>query len=506
MHQIEIPSQGNIGVVYFDERETADFPAGERRIVRSVLRRISDYGRAAILWRGEDDPGQEQLERLVRSKFMAGLLTVGPVPRGYLEKIRTLNIPAALVNHPDEEAAFDICRPDGYNAGRLAARTLFERGHRRLDYYHFNSPGADENLLNGFYESLVAYSNPPQIQVHTVSFEEVGPLFKERLSAKEPPTAAFLYWEDAAPLVQRLLYEAGMTPGKDFSLIFAGEFIEDEVRPRPHTTVAYDCDQVAYKALEMLLRRIENSASPRAHFKAEYLYVEGETCKTVPGQPVRPEYANQPTLAPDWDVQAKRSLLSRVRGLQVHFRDTVAFLDSEPIYPTEKAHLPFDSYSVDRILSALHVWQGTNFDTAETSEKKSTPAPQKNSVTEMTSSSQDALLFQELIGLSKDWLWIIKEDGSFVLKNPPPRGLVTQECDNLFALLESCCKPETMEQWLEHIMTVFSEAKRGHAKLILGDENPSAQPLECELSLFPWYDENPEGIRKLAGGCVRVLK
>ena len=257
--------------------------------------------------------------------FLAGLITIGPVPKYVLEKIKEISAPALLVNYPDELPDFDMCRPDGYNGGKIAARTLFERGHRVIDYYHFDSPDADDDLLNGFYETLVQYSDLVTTEVHTTTPEDICELFEKRLNSENAPTAAFFYWEEPAAKVQHLLHRLGISPGKEFSLIFSGEFIEDEIRPRRHACVVYDCDHIAYKAVEMLLARMEGKDKKREVFKAEYDFFEGETCKTVPGQPVRPEYANLPDPDPEWENNERQFVLSKARGTAGAFPEQYFF-------------------------------------------------------------------------------------------------------------------------------------------------------------------------------------
>jgi DNA-binding LacI/PurR family transcriptional regulator len=355
MNKLEIPNQGNVGIAYYDEQVTADFPAGDRRMVRSLLRRVSDYGRAAVLWRGDDDPDQTLLRRLVQRKFIMGLLVIGPTPKAFLERMHALKIPTVLVNYPDQVTNFDLCRPDGYKAGKSAARILFERGHRNIDYYHLDTPDADENILNGFYETLLGYSDKSNIQVHTVGADAAPELFKKRLLATPAPTAAYFYNEEPAVSIQRLMHQMKVLPGKDFSLIFNGEFVEDEIRPRRHTTVVYDCDQVAYKSLEMLFERAINPDAPPRRFLADYTYIEGETCKTVPGQPVRPEYANLPDPDPEWEKNERQLILEKARGLQIHYQNSIAFLDGEAFDPGTVEWLSLDAVSFDRKIGRAHV-------------------------------------------------------------------------------------------------------------------------------------------------------
>lgn len=152
-------------------------------------------------------------------------------------------------------------------AVRDSVRHLTDLGHRRLSFvsvladtsarterlHSFNAEMAAQGLVNcGTVEVPLAWDGSPQ---------SVG-----MLMALEPrPTAAICFNDILAAGLLRGLYNRGLTPGRDLSVIGHDDlsFIDLGAPPRLTTVQVFPLE-IGGKAAEVLLRRINEPAAPAA--------------------------------------------------------------------------------------------------------------------------------------------------------------------------------------------------------------------------------------------------
>lgn len=102
-----------------------------------VLEGIHDAARAdgdvdvhLSYWSSEAQP-QEEVAKLLRKN---GVLVMGNSDRSLAEALVAHHVPAVLVDHDHEGVPLDAVVSDNLAGGRMAARYLIDRGHRRIGW------------------------------------------------------------------------------------------------------------------------------------------------------------------------------------------------------------------------------------------------------------------------------------------------------------------------------------------------------------------------------------
>ncbi|MDA3888142.1 MAG: LacI family DNA-binding transcriptional regulator [Allgaiera sp.] len=252
--------------------------------VEGIEATLDTTGHLVMLASSRDDPERQAgLIRRLREHDAEGLILFpadGTPPETVLQLARS-NLPVVQAMRHVGKGLTDFAGSDPVRAVRESVRHLSDLGHRRIAYV---SLAGDTSTRT---ERLTSFDHHMQAMgLENVGIVEVplawdgSPQSAGLLLDLDPrPTAAICFNDILASGLLRGLYDRGLTPGRDLSVVGHDNlsFIDLGAPPRL-TTVQVFPRQIGMKAAELLIRRLADpGAAPRAEIVPPLLRVRETT-------------------------------------------------------------------------------------------------------------------------------------------------------------------------------------------------------------------------------------
>ena len=210
----------------------------------------------------------ENIEFLA-SRNIDGLIIIPSV-----ENIKVLkpaikyDIPVVLVDRNIENSNCDIVTVDNYKAIYNVVNYLVSFGHKKIlyinaeaNYYH------GQMKLKGFIDAMknngLFVNEDLIIRTKNCKYDEGYNLVKDIIRLKVKPSAIIAYNDMLAIGIMKGLNAAGFKIPEDYSLIGFDNIIIDNYLQTGLTSVAYDIDETAKNALQLLADRIKYKNNPQ---------------------------------------------------------------------------------------------------------------------------------------------------------------------------------------------------------------------------------------------------
>lgn len=183
------------------------------------------------------------------------------VPDVYLKEVWERNVPLVAIDRHLPETRADFSGTDDVAAGRLAAEHLIALGHRRLAHV-----GGEPNVSTysdrheGFEQAVRNHGLTPDIATcrHDDGFDAA----LELLTADARPTAIFAASDVIALGVYRAAAAAGLTVGRDLSVVGCADLPFARDLAPPLTTIRQDPYEIGRQAARLLLQRLAGKSPP----------------------------------------------------------------------------------------------------------------------------------------------------------------------------------------------------------------------------------------------------
>lgn len=193
------------------------------------------------------------------------------VPTGHsdqsLARLQAMTIPAVLVDR-DLFGASRVSKvlSDNVRGGYLGMQYLLELGHRHIGVIGAHEySGSMTQRLHGVQQALAEYglSNPPLVLMDTLGQFEMGYSAGMRLLRLEPrPTAIFALTDVIAIGVMHAAAELSMRLPQELSVVGFDDIPLAAYSIPALTTVAQPIAEMGAKAVELLLRHIQQPSQP----------------------------------------------------------------------------------------------------------------------------------------------------------------------------------------------------------------------------------------------------
>jgi LacI family transcriptional regulator len=224
---------------------------------------------AQVLIRKCDSFGMEDATHAIAALVRSGANAILLAPP-YSELIsgsrfaQGLTVPMAAIAHGLPLPDMDTIGVDEVAAARAMTEHLIERGHRRIGFV--TGPpthAAGSSRLEGYREALAAHGiafDPALIQYGDFTFESGLSAAATLLALADRPTAIFASNDDMAAAVNLSAHRLGLHIPQDVALAgFDDAPISVKIWP-PMTTVRQEVEDMAAKATELLVARINGTA------------------------------------------------------------------------------------------------------------------------------------------------------------------------------------------------------------------------------------------------------
>lgn len=193
-----------------------------------------------------------------------------------------IGIPVIQVLRRIEDAPLDFAGINNRLGTRRATEHLLQLGHRHMGFLgSITSPSVNQMRYLGFCDALAANNLSPETMPAAVckhSFSEAAIAAKQLITSHQPTPTALVCHNDLIAFGATLgLYELGLTPGQDVSLIGFDD-IEAAANWRPPlTTMSIEARQIGRHAGTLLANRMENMALPVCSLVSEAVLKQRET-------------------------------------------------------------------------------------------------------------------------------------------------------------------------------------------------------------------------------------
>jgi LacI family transcriptional regulator len=258
-------SRTNILAVAFHDVSNPYFA----EMLTAIDETVRSSGRTILLGTcNESIPRQENVLSSLREYRPDGIIVcpVGGSTEDSLRNIAESGMPIVQVAREVEGITADFVGADDRHAVELAVDHLVRLGHRRIAYVGGSDATSGGKLKHqSFVDSLetrgVAFN--PELLIQGNGTRAVGlDSVPRMLAAAEPPSAIVCFNDAIAFGVMHGLQRAGLTPGRDVSVVGCDDVGDAALWVPPLTTIHNQHIEMGRLAAEMMMRRINDPDHP----------------------------------------------------------------------------------------------------------------------------------------------------------------------------------------------------------------------------------------------------
>lgn len=229
----------------------------------------------------------EEIPEAVFNRDDAGVLFVGidPSPEA-LERLARKSIPTVLVNGLDPDLRVNAVSPANYFGGRLVARFLIERGHRRILHLSSQHRWTIRRRTEGFLQGINEYSNGTAI-VDSHFYRRLEAEYVQEsidrtfASGAEMPTAIFCGNDLLALATVQTLQARGIDVPGDVSVMGFDDLPIADLCDPGLSTVRVDWRGMGQEAFRLLNLGIVSDQQPARQVQTGVTLVERQSVGRV---------------------------------------------------------------------------------------------------------------------------------------------------------------------------------------------------------------------------------
>lgn len=235
-----------------------------------------------------DENGESHLAHVRNALSVDGVFINrhGDSPPPFLDRIRSLRIPAIFLNSKQES---DCIYPDDLGGGQLAVEYLLRLGHERIAYVETEERSiphySERDRRRGYERGMALAGKPGWVHQIPVAWRSAGEAHVDRrveavvrlLQQPDRPTAVVAYELIESMAVVRAALHLGLRIPEDLSLVHFHHRLTDRCFLPIHT-IGNMMQQVGEGAVTMLLEKIEKPEQPLPAQAIPEVLLEGATC------------------------------------------------------------------------------------------------------------------------------------------------------------------------------------------------------------------------------------
>ena len=219
--------------------------------------------------------------------------TVPPTPAHQLRPLHERGIPIVFCHRRVEGIHAPLVSFSAVEVGKMAARAMLERGHRRVAFFAFQRAGLGSQYETGFRDALssgggklpdefICYDYSLRVTAAHDDFLKLN--LRRILDGEIRPTAIFCPFDSEAESVYLLLAQMGIKVPNDISLISFGGAWREGALTRRLSAVTVDEEELGQHAVQLLdqMRRREKPLNDSTEIIMPLSWAQGETLGVVP--------------------------------------------------------------------------------------------------------------------------------------------------------------------------------------------------------------------------------
>lgn len=252
-----------IGVVV-PQTEPGDRLMFQNSFYSEVLGSIEYYARLQgyhILISATD--ANESYLTLAKKRNLDGIIVIGMYPDDFYQQMKKTQIPIVLIDSYCNDHYYHNIRIDDAYGSYAATRYILECGHRDIAFMvgQIKENGVMKKRLLGYQQALEEFGVPfrqEYVLEGQIDYES-GIALSQCLLARKLPTTAIVAAADILAIgAMKGLYEAGLRVPEDYSVIGFDDLEISQYLTPGLTTVRQQISLKGQKAVELLLKHIED--------------------------------------------------------------------------------------------------------------------------------------------------------------------------------------------------------------------------------------------------------
>ena len=205
---------------------------------------------------------------LAKQRDLDGIIVIGGYPDDFYHRMKETQIPIVLIDSYCNDFYYHNVRIDDAYGSYLATKHLLENGHREIAFFsgQIKENGVMKKRLLGYQRALDEYSVPCR---KNLVFEgqidyQCGVLLSQQMINSNLPVTAIVAAADILAIgALKGFYEAGKKIPEDYSMIGFDDLEITQYLTPGLTTIKQPISLKGQKAVELLLKNIENPALSR---------------------------------------------------------------------------------------------------------------------------------------------------------------------------------------------------------------------------------------------------
>lgn len=257
-----------IGVVV-PQTEPGDRLMFQNSFYSEVLGSIEYYARQQgyhILISATD--ANESYLTLAKKRNLDGIIVIGMYPDGFYQEMKKTQIPIVLIDSYCNDHYYHNIRIDDAYGSYLATRYMLDCGHKDIAFFagQLKENGVMKKRLLGYQQALREYGilyRKEYVFEGQIDYESGIALSGKLLGSGLPTTGIVAAADILAIGIVKGLYEAGKRVPEDFSVIGFDDAEVSRYMTPGLTTVRQQISLKGQKAVELLLKHIEDPSLPK---------------------------------------------------------------------------------------------------------------------------------------------------------------------------------------------------------------------------------------------------
>ncbi len=247
----------NIGILIAEQfmHENAFYSKMYQTIIRDLL--YYDYfGIMEVI--SEESEAEGRIPQLLRNNKVDGIIFLGQMKRGYIQKIADSGIPFLFLDFTDDHFQVDTIVSDSFHGAYEITCHLINQGHNRIGFIgNINATTSIMDRYLGYYKALL--ENRLELRSDWVidDRDERGK-FCPIILPKDMPTAFMCNCDEVAYSFILQLKNTGYKVPEQISVAGYDNYIYATLSEPAITTVEVNIDAMSEAAVSSMIKRIKN--------------------------------------------------------------------------------------------------------------------------------------------------------------------------------------------------------------------------------------------------------
>ncbi len=247
----------NIGILIAEQfmSENAFYSKMYQTIIRDLLS-YNYFGIMEVI--SEEAEKEGRIPQLLQNNKVDGIIVLGQMKRGYIQKIADSGIPFIFLDFTDDHFQVDTIVSDSFHGAYEITCHLIEQGHTRIGF--IGNISATSSIMDrylGYYKALLESGLGLRSDWIIADRDERGK-YCPIVLPEEMPTAFVCNCDEVAYAFIQQLKKAGYSVPNQVSVVGYDNYIYATLSEPAITTVEVNIEAMSEAAVSSILKRIKN--------------------------------------------------------------------------------------------------------------------------------------------------------------------------------------------------------------------------------------------------------